>query len=76
MPQLAYIGNGSLSGLHNLEELHIANNIELTEIHNSALSRRENGEENEVWPPLKKVTNSTYRELLTFDTQQGISRIV
>lgn len=55
MPKLRYVGNGSLSGLHNLEELHMANNIELMEIHESALSRRENGEENEIWPPLKKV---------------------
>lgn len=55
MPKLSLIGKGALSGLEGLEELHISNNINLKDIHSAALTRKEEGAENDVWPPLKKV---------------------
>lgn len=55
IPQLQYIGPGSLNGLQQLKELHISDNINLKEIDGAALTRREEGAENEIWPPISKV---------------------
>lgn len=54
-PQLQYIGKGSLSGLQQLKELYINNNINLREINAYSLTRREEGAENEIWPPISKL---------------------
>lgn len=53
MAELEEIGNGSLSGLENLNELYLTNNVKLRSIHEDALSRLD--VENQRWPPINKV---------------------
>lgn len=52
IPQLVSIGGGALAGLEQLRELHASDNINLREIDPYALTRREDGAENEIWPPI------------------------
>lgn len=53
MPVLEEIGQHSMSGLENLEELYISENIALSTIHYGTLVRLD--VENPVWPRIKKV---------------------
>lgn len=52
---MQYIGKNALNGLTQLKELHISNNVNLKEIDGYALTRREDGAENEIWPPISKL---------------------
>lgn len=53
MLELQLIGDKSMNGLPNLEEVHICNNNLLEEIDPGAFTREEF--ETEIWPPIKKV---------------------
>lgn len=55
MSKLESIGKGSLSGLQQLKELHVGDNVNLKEMDPGALTRREEGAENEIWPPIGKL---------------------
>lgn len=55
MPKLRYVGAESLSGLRNLEELYLSDNIDLEDINTKALTWVEDGAENEIWVPIRKV---------------------
>lgn len=55
IPQLQAIGKNSLNGLQQLKELHICDNINLKSIDPAALTRREDGAENEIWPPISHL---------------------
>lgn len=59
--RLQQIGKGSLRGLTQLKELHVCRNPNLREISGYALSRREEGAENEIWPPIAKLDVSDNR---------------
>ncbi|KAG7295506.1 hypothetical protein JYU34_021713 [Plutella xylostella] len=55
MPELTYIGEGTLSGLENLESLHMCLNEKLSYIHPKALARVDGSGEAYVWPTLKEL---------------------
>lgn len=56
MPVLEEIGQHSMSGLENLEELYISDNIALSSIHYGTLVRLD--VDNPVWPRVKKLNIS------------------
>lgn len=58
MPELREIGEHSLSGLENLEELYINDNIGLTSLSHATLIRA--NVENPIWPRIKKVIPSIF----------------
>jgi len=52
---LEYIGKEALSGLTNLEELHISDNIRLTALDHFALAKVNERNGGSIWPQLKTV---------------------
>lgn len=54
---LEHIGEEALSGLTNLEELHISDNIRLTALDHFALAKEDKriGGSTRIWPKLKTV---------------------
>lgn len=73
MPLLKLIGEGALSGLYNVEELHIADNRMLNDIDTKALTRKDEDSNNEIWPPLRKVSQDMHKKMLPkHDTPKSV----
>lgn len=68
MPELEIIDKGSLSGLMNLKELYVFNNMKLRSIHTDALASKD--EKNEIWPPITKVTITPLRIFVRINVSQ------
>lgn len=60
---LEYIGKEALSGLTNLEQLHMSDNIKLTKLDQFALAKVNKQSGGSIWPQLKTVRGflTTYR---------------
>lgn len=75
MPLLKLIGEGALSGLYNVEELHIADNRMLNDIDTKALTRKDEDSNNEIWPPLRKVSQDMHKKYFQSMTPLSLSSV-